>query len=119
MSLSMSGHIDGVFQTVDVTVIADSGGGYVDGIWSPGVSVATVFPKVTIQPLNDRELDFIMRAVQRINDVRKLYINNGDLEALVLNDDVEFLGQRWKIIKRDVRPWRKYAKLIVDRYDNQ
>lgn len=119
MSLSMSGQIDGVFQTVPVTVKTDVGGDYVDGIYVPGTTVTTTFPRVTIQPLNDNELDILLRAETRILDVRKLYINSGDLSVLELNEDVEFLGQRWKVIRRDYRPWRKYVKLIVDRYDDQ
>lgn len=119
MSLVMAGHIDGVFQTVTVEVKTEIGGGYVDGIWQDGTFVTATFPRVTIQPLNDNELDMILRAEQRILDVRKLYINSGDLSVLELNEDVYFLGQRWKVIRRDYRPWRKYVKLIVDRYDDQ
>lgn len=119
MSLVMAGQIDGVFQTVPVEVIAQEYA-YVDGISQPvGPKVVTKFPRVTIQPLNDNELDMILRAEQRILDVRKLYINSGNLSVLELNEDVWFLNQRWKVIRRDYRPWRKYVKLIVDRYDDQ
>lgn len=119
MSLSMAGHIDGVFQTVTVDVKTEVGGKYVDGIWVDGTFTTTSFPRVTIQPLNDNELDMILRAEQRILDVRKLYINSGNMSVLELNEDVWFLGQRWKVIRRDYRPWRKYVKLIVDRFDDQ
>lgn len=119
MSLVMAGHIDGVFQTVTVEVKTEVGGGYVDGIWKDGTFVTTTFPRVTIQPLTDNELDFFLRAEQRIKDARKLYINSGTLSVLELNEDVWFLGQCWKVIRRDYRPWRKYVKLIVDRYDDQ
>jgi hypothetical protein len=118
-ALSMSGQIDGVFQTVPVTVKTETGGGYVNGVWVDGTLTSTVFPRVTIQPLNDNELDLLLRAETRILDVRKLYINSGNLSVLELNEDVEFLSQRWKVIRRDYRPWRKYVKLIVDRYDDQ
>lgn len=117
--LSMQGHIDGVFRTVDVEVRQDVGGEYVEGVWVPGTTEVTLFKNVTIQPLNDLELEFFLRAEQRITDVRKLYINNGNLEVLALNEYVWFLGLKWKVIRRDVRPWRKYAKIMVDRYDDQ
>lgn len=118
-TLSMQGHIDGVFRTVDVEFRRDVDGEYVNGIWVPGVPVVTVFPNVTIQPLTDDELDLLLRAGQRITDGRKLYINNGPLDEILLNDDVWFLSQQWKVIKHDIRPWRKYAKIIVDRFDDQ
>lgn len=117
-ALSMGGHIDGVFRTVavDVTVLA---GGYVDGIWTETGAAASEFNDVTIQPLSDRELDFALRTNERITDTRKLYINSGNFAALVLGATARFSDQDWKIIKTDVRPWRNYAKIIVDRIDNQ
>lgn len=117
-ALNMGGHIDGVFRTVPVTVTHESGG-YVDGIYVESSSVSSTFQNVTIQPLNDKELDFILRANERITDARKLYINSGNFDALVLGATARFLDQDWKIIKTDVRPWRNYAKIIVDRIDNQ
>lgn len=118
-ALSMQGHVDGVFRTVDVTFTNTPDRQYVDGISVPGVPVSTIFRNVTIQPLTDDELDLLLRAGQRIIDARKLYINNGNFDALQLSAKVEFLSQEWKLIKADVRPWRKYAKLIVDRIDDQ
>lgn len=118
-ALSMAGHIDGVFRTVNVEVRQDTTGEYVDGVWVPGVIEVSKFPNVTIQPLSDLELEFFLRAEQRIIDARKLYINSGPLENLLLNDAVWFLDQKWKVIKRDVRPWRRYAKIMVDRFDDQ
>lgn len=119
MSLSMMGHIDRVFSTVNVTFTNTPDGQYVDGLWVPGVPVSTLFRRVNIQPLRDDELDLLLRAGQRIIDARKLYINNGKFDALQLNAKVEFLSQEWKVIKADIRPWHKYAKLIVDRIDDQ
>ena len=117
--LNMAGHIDGYFASVPVEVRTEVGGDFVDGVWVDGTFETTVFKRVTVQPLNDNELDLILRAEQRILDVRKLYINSGKLSVLELNEDVWFLGQRWKVIRRDYRPWRKYVKLIVDRFDDQ
>lgn len=119
MSLVMAGQIDGVFKTVDVEVDTEIGGDYVDGIWVDGSIVTTKFNRVNIQPAQLNELDFYLRAEQRILDIRKLYFNSGRLEVLELNESVRFLGQEWKVIQRDYRPWRKYVKLIVDRYDDQ
>lgn len=119
MSLLMGGQIDGVFQTVTVELRNEIGGGYVNGIWVDGTIEVTQFPRVTIQPLSDRELENLFRAGQRIVDGRKLYVNNGDLTKFELAQDVWFSGQKWKIVKSDIRAWRQYAKIMVSRYDEQ
>lgn len=121
MSLNMAGVVDGVFGKIPVEVRTEVGGGYVDGIWVPGSFEVTTFPRVDAQPLNLNELDFFIRAEQRIIDVRKLYFNDSKpkLKVLELNEDVWFLDQRWKVIRRDYRPWHNYVKLIVDRFDDQ
>lgn len=119
MSLSMSNHIDGVFRTDSVLVKAYLQGSYdSDGIWTPGTEVSESYT-ATVQPLSERELDNLMRAGERILDPRKVYINSGDFSKLLLSSDIEFLGQRWKIIRSDIRPSRAYAKIIVSRYDQQ
>lgn len=119
MSLNMQGHVDAVFRSTDVVAHIEAGGSYVDGLWVEGAVRDITFNRVTIQPLNDKELDFLYRGNERILDSRKLYINNGDLESLTLANDVTFVGLKWKISKSDIRPWRSYAKLIVVRYDDQ
>lgn len=119
MSLLMTNHIDAVFRTVDVELRRDVDGTYADGIWVPGVPEVTLFKNVTIQPINEKELDNLFRAGQRIIDGRKLYINNGDLTKLELAQEVWFIGEKWKIVKSDIRPWRQYAKIMVSRYDVQ
>lgn len=117
MSLSMRGHIDNVFKSVPATHVGKSGS-YVDGIWVPATSGPVAFT-VNIQPLSDKEIDFLRQGGQRIVDPRKIYVNNGDLNSIALNGEWVFLGQRWKVIRTDNRPWHKYCKVIVDRYDQQ
>lgn len=117
MSLSMRGHIDNVFKSVPATHVGKSVS-YVDGILTPVTSAPVAF-MVNIQPLNDKEIDFLQQGGQRIVDPRKIYVNNGDLDSIALDGEWVFLGQRWKVIRTDNRPWRKYCKVIVDRYDQQ
>ena len=118
MSLDMGGHIDGVFRSADITVTGQTSGGWdEDGNLITPTPVSATFRRVTIQPLNNRELENLLRAGERIVDGRKLYINSGNFDALVLATNISMLGQEWKIVQSDVRPWRKYAKLVVSRYD--
>lgn len=117
--LDMAGHVDDVFKSQPVTVKAYTQGHYdVDGIWVPGTEVDETYT-ANVQPLNEREIDNLMRAGVRLLDPRKIYINSGDLTKLVLSYDMQFLGALWKIIRSDIRPWRTYAKIVVSRYDNQ
>lgn len=117
--LDFANHIDSVFKSDSVMVKAYTQGYRdADGIWVPGTPITEDYT-ANIQPLSDRELDNLIRAGLRILDPRKIYINSGDLEKLELANDVEFLGQKWRIVRSDIRPWRTYAKLIVSRYDNQ
>lgn len=118
MSLNMKGHIDNVFKSVPATFVS-RGGSYINGIWVPVIDEVVSTFKVTIQPLTDRELDFLERGGERIVDGRKIYVNNGDLNVITLQGDWEFLSQKWKAVKTDNRPWRNYCKVIVSRYDDQ
>lgn len=117
MGLSMGGHIDATFKSVTAYHIA-KGGEYVDGVWVPASDTPVPFV-ANVQPLSDRELNFLQQGGERIIDPRKVYVNSGDLESIKLGDDWEFLGQRYKTIRLDNRPWRNYCKVIVDRYDDQ
>lgn len=117
MSLSMLGQIDEVFESVDATLSFVSGR-YVDGIWQEGPEVTLPFT-VNIQPASDREIDFVLHAGERIVDVRRIYVNDGDLESITLDGSWTFLGQRWKIVRLDNRYWRDYCKCIVTRIDGQ
>ncbi len=69
MSLSMRGHIDNVFKSVPATHVGKSGS-YVDGIWTSVTSAPVAF-MVNIQPLSDKEIDFLRQGGQRIVDPRK------------------------------------------------
>lgn len=117
MNLNMAGTIDGVFKSVDASHVGISGS-YVDGIWTQTTSAPVPFT-ANIQPLNEKEIDFLPQGGERIVDSRKIYINSGDLNAIQLDGEWVFLGQRWKIARTDNRPWRNYCKVIVYRLDDQ
>lgn len=117
MSLSMQGHIDGVFRSVPASRTV-TGGAWVDGIWTPGIPVTSPYV-VTIQPATDREVDFIHQGGERIVDARRIYINEGDMQLIDQTGTWAFLGQQWKAVKVDNRWWRNYCKVIVSRNDDQ
>jgi len=118
MSLDMFGTIDAVFVSIPATRYGKTAGGYVDGIWVEGAETATTHV-VNIQPATDREIDSLSDGGERINDLRRMYVNDGILTSISEADDWEFEGQRWKTIKTDNRPWRNYCKIFVSRYDTQ
>lgn len=115
--LSMLGQVDSVFVSVPATRTT-SPGSYVDGIWTPGTG-ATTAHTVNIQPATDREIDFIQRGGERIVDLRRIYINDGDMQLIDQTGTWTFLGQQWKAVKCDNRYWREYCKVLVNRIDDQ
>lgn len=115
--LSMLGHVDSVFVSVPATRTT-AVGAWVEGIWTPGVSVTSAYT-VNIQPATDREVDFIRQAGERVVDVRRIYINDGDMQLIDQTGTWEFLGQQWKAVKCDNRYWREYCKVLVTRIDDQ
>lgn len=117
MPLSMLGHIDSVFQSVAAKRIVKTGA-YVSGIWVAGPDSSANYT-VNIQPATDREIDFLSQGGERLTDVRRIYINDGNMQAIDNTGDWEFLGQRFKTIKSDNRYWNNYCKVFVSRYDVQ
>ena len=113
----MGGQIDGVFRSIPAQHVG-KGGEYVNGLWVPTASQPVNFT-ANIQPLNDKEISFLPQGGERIIDSRKIYINSGNLEAIQLDGEWVFSGQRWKIAQTDNRPWRNYCKVIVYRIDPQ
>jgi hypothetical protein len=118
MSLLMTGFVDAVFVSVPATRTAMTGGGYVDGIFVPGTLTTSPYV-VNIQPVSERELDFLQQGGERIVDPRRIYINDGNMQLIDQTGEWEFLGQRWKAHRSDNRYWRDYCKCIVSRIDDQ
>lgn len=117
MSLNMEGFVDSVFQSVAASRTV-TGGSYVNGIWVPGAAVTSAYV-VNIQPATDREVDFIRQGGERIVDVRRIYINEGNMQLIDQTGVWTFLGQQWKSVKVDNRYWRNYCKVLVNRIDDQ
>lgn len=115
--IDMLSHVTGVFTSIKAVRYVRSGD-WVDGKWVevPGMPSPH---DVNIQPASDREIDFLGYGADRINDVRRVYINDGDMEGVTDNSEWLFLEQRWKTVKCDNRFWNNYCKLIVVRIDDQ
>ena len=119
MSLNMTGHIDGMFKSVEATrTYQSAAGAYVNGIWQPGATTTDTY-HVNVQQVSDRELNFLSQGLERVLDYRRIYVNSGNLNSITLDGTWEFIGQKWKTVKLDNRPWRKYCKIIVSRIDDQ
>jgi hypothetical protein len=117
--LDMSGHIDDTFQSVAANRTSKSGGGYVDGRWVEGT--ITISPhKINLQPLNNKEIQALQVGAERIGDMRKIYVNDGDLYSIAEADTWEFatVDGAFKCVMLDNRPWRNYCKAIVSRKDD-
>lgn len=113
----MEGQIDDVFVSVPATRTV-TGGTSVDGIWVPGAPVTSSYV-VNIQPATDREIDFVRNAGERITDVRRVYINAGNMQNVDQTGQWAFLNQQWKTVSCDNRYWRDYCKCLVVRIDDQ
>lgn len=118
MSLNMEGQIDLVFVSVEASRTVDVDGQWVEGIWVPGAPETKPYI-VNIQPASDREVDFIRQGGERITDVRRIYINEGEMQLIDQTGIWTFLSQQWKAVKCDNRWWRNYCKVLVMRIDDQ
>lgn len=123
VSLDMSGFIDDVFQSHVGTRINKTGGGYVDGIWQDGTESTTTHT-VNVQPLNQKDINFLQMGGERIQDTRKVYVNDGispDIseadEWTFVNVDGEPLDGTFKCYSLNNRPSRNYCRFYAVRID--
>lgn len=118
MSLNMRGFVDGTFKSVNATRIT-KGGQYVEGIWQEDEDVETPHT-VNLQPLNAKEIQTLNIGGERVNDMRKVYVNDGDMYDISPSDMWRFEGidGEFKAVSMDNRPWRDYCKIIVSRKDD-
>ena len=118
MSLNMLGHIDSVFKSTDASRFKTTGGSYVNGLWVEGSEMPSPHT-VNLQPLTEKEIQSLSIGAERINDTRKIYVNDGDLYSIAKSDTWTFTNVAgvFKSVALDNRPWRNYCKIIVSRID--
>ncbi len=119
MTLSMAGHIDQVFKSVEAVRVSNLPGAYVNGLFVKGAEKRTPHD-ITLQPVSDDELKFLEQGGERRGDVRKIYINSGNLAEITIDDRWLLNGVEgeFKSIKMDNRHWRDYCKVIVSAKDD-
>ena len=117
MPLDMSGHIDDVFKSVDATRTPQPGS-FVAGKWVAVPGTPTPHT-VNLQPATDKEINNLPKGGERIVDIRKIYVNDGDLYSIGPSDDWTFAGitGTFKTINLDNRPWNNYCKAFVSLQD--
>ena len=122
-SIDMSGHIDDVFQSGVGTRRSIMTGSYIDGIWVEGPEAITTH-KLNIQPLNNEDINFLTLGGQRVQDTRKIYVNDG-IDSTISEDDIWTLvdingvviNGEFKPVSLDNRHWRNYCKFYAVRLD--
>lgn len=117
-ALDMSGTVDNEFKSINATRFTVAKG-YTNGRPNKTpVEDPNAFT-VTLQAVSERELMSLSGGGERVVDVRRVYINDGDLTALTNGDLWQFDGLvgTYRVIKLDNRPWRNYCKLIVSLKD--
>jgi len=122
MSLDMFGFVDEVFRSVPAIRYSQSGARDNMGKWVKGAECKDDKRAVNLQPLSDKELVNLGAGGERIQDFRKIYINDGDLYSITPQDEWEFdtpdlEGVRFSTYMLDNRPWRNYCKCVVVRND--
>ena len=116
--LDMFGTVDDIFVSVPASRTTRPNA-YVDGLPVTGATTNESHT-VNIQPMSLKEIQSLNIGGERINDVRKVYVNDGDLYSISPADDWSFTGVNgtFKTIHLDNRPWRNYCKIIVSRRDD-
>ena len=118
MSLDMTGFIDSKFQSGGLaTRTSYAPGQYVNGIWQEGVA-STENHRVNIQPATEKQIADLEQGGERILDVRRLYVNGGDLFSISPSDTWTFpsdsgLDGVYRTRSLDNRPWRGYCRIMV------
>ena len=118
MSLNMTGFVDNTFKSINA-VRTSRTGSYVDGVWTAGI-IENTSHNINLQPASLSEIQSLENGGERLNDVRRVYLNDGIVAKLAQSDVWEFEGINgvYKTIQLDNRPWHNYCKIIVSIIDD-
>lgn len=113
INLYLRRHVDYLFTSGMATRTAISGG-YVNGIWATRSAFDTNH-LVTIQPLNNKQIEFLNIGGERVEDYRQVWVNDGSLAEISPSDiwNLPNLPGDYKTTQLDNRPDRFYCKFIA------
>lgn len=126
MGLNMRGHVSGPFITHKGVVLNRYSSEIVD--FEPVLAITyTDEFDANVQPVSDKEIEFLNIGAERINDVRVIHRNDGKgievstpgklADILVFAETPDKPATWWKSIATDYRPWHNFCRAVVARLD--
>ena len=126
MGLSMRGHVSGPFITHKGVILNRYTSEIID--FEPVLTLSyTDSFNANVQPVSDKEIEFLQIGAERINDVRVIHRNDGKgievsvpgqlADILVFAETPDKEPTWWKSIATDFRPWHNFCRAVVAKLD--
>ena len=126
MGLNMRGHVSGPFVTHSGVVLNRYTSEIID--FEPALTLSyTDSFNANVQPVSDKEIEFLQIGAERINDVRVIHRNDGKgievsvpgqlADILVFAETPDKEPTWWKSIATDFRPWHNFCRAVVAKLD--
>lgn len=126
MGLNMRGHVSGPFITHPGVVLNRYTSEIID--FEPAITLSyTDSFNANVQPVSDKEIEFLQIGAERINDVRVIHRNDGKgievsvpgqlADILVFAETPDKEPTWWKSIATDFRPWHNFCRAVVAKLD--
>ncbi|MNN49163.1 hypothetical protein D3C81_1636730 [compost metagenome] len=122
----MRGHVSGPFVTHKGVILRRYASKVVDFEPVLTLGCTDVFD-ANVQPVSDREIEFLPIGAERINDVRVIHRNDGKgieistpdklADLLVFAETPDKEATVWKAIATDYRPWHNFCRSVVAKLD--
>jgi hypothetical protein len=126
MGLNMRGHVSGPFVTHKGVVLKRYTSDIVDFEPALTLSYTDTF-NANVQPVSDKEIEFLQIGAERINDVRVIHRNDGKgievstegklADILVFAETPDKPATWWKSVATDFRPWHNFCRAVVAKLD--
>ncbi|NMY77693.1 hypothetical protein HBO01_03245 [Pseudomonas rhodesiae] len=126
MGLNMRGHVSGPFITHKGVVLNRYSSAIVD--FEPVLAITyTDSFDANVQPVGDKEIEFLQIGAERIDDFRVVHRNDGKgielstegklSDILVFAETPDKAASWWKAVNRDYRPWHNFCRAVVAKLD--
>ena len=126
MGLNMRGHVSGPFITHKGVILNRYTSEIID--FEPVLTLTyTDSFNANVQPVSDKEIEFLQIGAERINDVRVIHRNDGKgievsvpgqlADILVFAETPDKEPTWWKSIATDFRPWHNFCRAVVAKLD--